>query len=424
MDKQQIAQAMAADACHCLVNTDPAWLDQADPKGVALVAADNLIQQDAVCAAGSRMLYNFRPPFQATGLDRALAKGYGLIARCNVGEFGMGPTTTSWYGPTTLPGGLRSASGPAMAVAQRIAPVALAVDAGGSTLTEAALGGCVAFRPTYGAASRFGIIAYLSSTEQLCAVAAQLDQAAALMEAVCGHDEKDATSLAVEHWDFSTPVDLTGRKVALLCPPQAEAEWETSLSQAAEQLQAAGLLPERVDLPYLDLAPLALQVMAAAEGCNNISRFDGVKYGYRSESYQDMEDLYCKSRSQAMGETAKYTAILGTYVLSKGRYEQYYYKALQVRGLVKQACNALFQTYDALLLPGSVGPAPLLAEATDRFTADRALTAIPALAGLPVASLPWNNGQLFPLALQVAADSGQDRVALSVATILQGGAKA
>lgn len=336
----------------------------------------------------------------------------------------MGPTTTSWYGPTTLPGGLRAASGPAMAVAQGIAQAALAVDAGGSALTEAALGGCVAFRPTYGAASRFGIIAYISSTEQLCGVAAGLEQVAPLLEAVCGRDDKDATSLPEVGWDFSTPVDLTGRKVALFCPPQAEAVWGPGLDRAAERLQAAGLSPVRVDLPDLALAPFALQVMAAAEGCNNISRFDGVKYGYRAETYRDMEDLYCKSRSQAMGDTAKYTAILGTYVLSKGRYEPYYYKALQVRGLVKRACSELFQTYDALLLPGSMGPAPLLAEAEDRFAADRALTAAPALAGLPVASLPWNLGDLLPAALQVAADSGRDRIALSVAKILQGGATA
>jgi len=176
-----------------------------------------------------------------------------------------------------------------------------------------------------------------------------------------------------------------------------------------------------VELPQLELAPLALQVMSAAEGCNNISRFDGVKYGYRAEKYRDIEELYRKSRSESMGETAKYKAILGTYVLSKGRYEQYYYKALQVRGLIKQAFDQLFESYAAVLLPGSLGIAPLPAEAEERFAADLALSAAPALAGLPVVSLPWELAE-GKGALQICADTCRDQLALAVAKILEGGA--
>lgn len=421
MDKSKIAQAIAADACHCLVNTEASWLEQADASAQALAIEDSIIQKGATCAAGSHMLYNFQPPYQAEALDRAQAKAYAVVARCNMGEFAMGPSTSSWYGPCTLPGGLRCASGPAMAVAQGIAEVGLAVDEGGSALSAAALSGCAAFRPTYGAAPRFGLISYISSTEQLCAIAPQLNQAAQLMEAVSGHDAKDGTSLAPESWDFSSSVELKGQKVALLQPQGLGEEWQAALAQAALQLEAAGLSLEKVELPYLELAPLALEVMAAAEGCNNISRFDGVKYGYRTAKYKDMEELYRKSRSESMGEDAKYTAILGTYVLSKGRYEQYYYKALQVRGLVKKAFTELFADYAAVIIPGSQGPAPLLEEAEARFAADRALSAAPALAGLPVAALPWSLGGALPGALQVCADSNHDLVALAVAKILEGG---
>ena len=424
MDKDKLRAAQAADACHCLVNTDPAWLDRAEAAAIATAIEDNIIMQGAVCAAGSHMLYNFRPPFQAEAVDRLLKKGYAPVCRVNVGEFAMGPTTTSWFGPTTLPGDeSRVSTGPAAAVAGGLAEAALAVDEGGSALTGAALAGCAAFRPTYGAASRFGVIANISSTEQLCAVAQDLTAAGKLLEAVCGHDEKDATSWPEESWDFSTEVELTGQKAALLSPPGTPESWQPGFAQAALLLEAAGLTVEKVEMPALALAPAALTVMAAAEGCNNISRFDGVKYGYRAPQYKDMEDLYRKTRTQAMGETAKLNAILGTYVLSKGRYETYYYKALQVRGLVKQAFSDLFGKYAAVLYPGSLGPAPLLAEAEERFLADRALTAGTALAGLPVASLAWECGAALPGSLQVAADSGHDRVAMTVARILEGGVR-
>ena len=421
MDKSKIAQAMAADACNCLVNTEAAWLEGAAEDATALAVEDSIIMKGAVCAAGSHMLYNFRPPYQAECVDRVEKKGYAVVARCNMAEFGMGPVSSSWFGPCTLPGEERLSSGAAMAVRQGIAEAALALDEGGAALSAAAMGGCVAMRPTYGAASRYGLISYISSTEQLCAVAPKLDEAARLLEVICGHDVKDGTCLEQEIWDISNPVELSGKKVALLIPAAAKSFWEAPLAQAALQLEAAGLSVETVELPQLELAPLALQVMSAAEGCNNISRFDGVKYGYRTEKYRDIEELYRKSRSESMGETAKYKAILGTYVLSKGRYEQYYYKALQVRGLIKQAFDQLFENYAAVLLPGSLGIAPLPAEAEERFAADLALSAAPALAGLPVASLPWELAE-GKGALQICADTCRDQLALAVAKILEGGA--
>lgn len=426
MDKRQLLQRISADPCHCLVNFDPAAVENADENAIPLVADDNFIVRDTVCAAGSKMLYNFRPPFQAEAVDRALAAGYALIGRANIGEFNMAGTETSWFGPTLHPrDAARCSSGAAAAVAQGLADAALIVDAGGENLRQAALAGCAAFRPTYGSVSRHGIIAYLSSTEQAAGLARTLDAAAALVQAVAGHDGKDATSLPAAGYDFRAAEGADGLRVALLendldaCGPAAAA----AVAAAEARLLAAGATVTRVRLHKLALARQALLVMAAAEGCNNISRFDGVKYGYRAAQYRNIEDLYCNSRSEAFGDTAKYIAMLGTFVLSQGSYEQYYRKALQLRYQIKQELNALFAAYDAAL-------APLSDHAAERLDAlawpaaldpSRRYGAAPALAGLPVAAVPLGAEDGLPLGVQLFADSGQDTLALRAAKAVEGG---
>lgn len=394
-----------------------------------VIIDDNIIVRDQVCAAGSHMLYNFRPPFQAEAVDRLLKQGWQLAGRANVGEFAMAGTETSWFGPTDNPlDAARLGSAAASAVQGGQAEAGLIVDCGDS-LRLAALSGSLAFRPTYGAVSRFGIIANISSCEQIGAVAGSAATAACLIQDVAGHDDKDATSLSRDSWDFAPSDSVAGLKIALvenLLDEGAAPAVREAADHAAAALTDAGATVDRVSLPYLELAGAAFTCMAAAEGCNNVSRFDGVKYGYRTEKYRNIEELYRGSRSEGFGLHAKFVCLLGTFVLSKGNYEKYYYKALQARYLVREAFRELFRAYDAALLPLASGVAalkddPALSARRDK---ERRWSAPSLIAGLPTVGLPWGKGQNgLPLALQIIAESGQDKQALTVAQALEGGAR-
>ena len=392
-----------------------------------VIVDDNIIVRDQICAAGSHMLYNFRPPFQAEAVDRLLAQGWELAGRANIGEFAMAATDTSWFGPTDHPLNkdyLGSAA--AAAVLAGEADAGLIVDSG-DALATAALSGCPAFRPTYGTVSRFGIIANISSCEQIGGVAKSVAEAAALVRDAAGHDAKDATSRPLDSYDFAPADSVAGKRIAyvenLLCE-----DVNPGARQAAEEAAAVlgqkGARVDRVCLPYLELAGPAYTCMAAAEGCNNVSRFDGVKYGYRTEKYRNIEELYRGSRSEGFGLHAKFVCLLGTYVLSKGNYEKYYYKALQARYLIRDVFRQLFADYDAALLPLASGVARAKNEAdpSARLDDDRCWSAPAFIAGLPGVGLPWGKGPAgLPFALQIIADSGRDGEALTAAAALEGG---
>lgn len=394
-----------------------------------VIIDDNIIIKDQVCAAGSHMLYNFAPPFQAEAVDRLLAKGWEIAGQTHVGEFAMAGSETCWFGPADNP--LNAAflgSAAAAAVQAGQADAGLIVDCGDS-LRLAAQSGCVAFRPTYGSVSRFGIIANISSSEQIGAVAKSVAEAAALVSDVAGHDMKDATSLPAEKYDFAPAASVAGMKIAyvenLLSEATNPAAREAA-EEAAAQLAARGSKVDRVSLPYLELAGPAYTCMAAAEGCNNVSRFDGVKYGYRTEKYRNIEDLYRGSRSEGFGLHAKFVCLLGTYVLSKGNYDDYYYKALQARYLIRETFRELFKDYDAALLPLSSGGAYTkdAADIPALTDEDRRWSAPALISGLPSVALPWGkNGAGLPFALQIIADSGRDNNALTAAAALEGGAE-
>ena len=394
-----------------------------------VIIDDNIIIKDQVCAAGSHMLYNFAPPFQAEAVDRLLAKGWEIAGQTHVGEFAMAGSETCWFGPADNP--LNAAflgSAAAAAVQAGQADAGLIVDCGDS-LRLAAQSGCVAFRPTYGSVSRFGIIANISSSEQIGAVARSVADAAALVSDVAGHDTKDATSLPAEKYDFAPAASVAGLKIAYvenLLSEAANPAVRQAAEEAAAQLAARGAKVDRVSLPYLELAGPADTCMAAAEGCNNVSRFDGVKYGYRTEKYRNIEDLYRGSRSEGFGLHAKFVCLLGTYVLSKGNYDDYYYKALQARYLIRETFRELFKDYDAALLPLSSGGAYAkdAADIPALTDEDRRWSAPALISGLPSVALPWGkNGAGLPFALQIIADSGKDNNALTAAAALEGGAE-
>lgn len=394
-----------------------------------VIIDDNIIVKGEICAAGSHMLYNFRPPFQAEAVTRLLEAGWQIAGQAHVGEFAMAGPETCWFGPTENP--LNSdylGSAAAAAVKNGQADAGLIVDCGDS-LRLAAHSGCTAFRPTYGTVSRFGIIANISSSEQIGAVAKSVGEAAALVRETAGHDEKDATSLPQAKYSFAPAKSVQGLRVAYienLLSPDTNPAVRQAAEEAANALSAQGATVAQVSLPYLELAGPAYACMAAAEGCNNVSRFDGVKYGYRTEKYRNIEELYRGSRSEGFGEHAKFVCLLGTYVLSKGNYEKYYYKALQARYLIREAFRELFGDFDAALMPLASGVA-CPKEAPDipaRRDADRCWSAPALISGLPAVALPWGRGPGgLPFALQLIADSGKDDKALTLAAALEGGAE-
>lgn len=394
-----------------------------------VIIDDNIIIKDRVCPAGSRMLYNFAPPFQAEAVDRLLSKGWEIAGQSHVGEFAMAGSETCWFGPADNPlhkDYLGSAA--AAAVQAGEADAGLIVDCGDS-LRLAAQSGCIAFRPTYGSVSRFGVIANVSSSEQIGAVAKSVSEAAALVSDVAGHDPKDATSLPAEKYDFAPAASVSGMKIAYienLLSEAANPAVREAAEEAAAALSAKGARVDRVSLPHLELAGPAYTCMAAAEGCNNVSRFDGVKYGYRTEKYRNIEELYRGSRSEGFGLHAKFVCLLGTFVLSKGNYENYYYKALQARYLIREAFRELFKDYDAALLPlASGGAYPKDAADFPSLTdEDRRWSAPALISGLPCVALPrGENAAGLPFALQLIADSGKDNAALTAAAALEGGAE-
>ena len=266
-------------------------------------------------AAGSRMLADFRPPYQAEAVDRLLGAGYALAGHANIDEFGIGGSTeSSYFGPTLnplAPGHI--CSGAAAAAAQGIVGAALIADAGGAAIRQAAFAGCAGYRPSYGMVSRYGLIAYVNSCEQIGGLARDIDSAAALVQAVAGHDAKDATSLPQQGYDLSGGHDPAGLRIALLEPePEPAPEIGDMLAQAAHKLARAGARVDKVRLPEADYAAAAFMIIAAAEGCTNISRFDGVKYGYRAADYRSIEELYRRSRSQASQASVQPLAVPGS----------------------------------------------------------------------------------------------------------------
>ncbi|MEG1998127.1 MAG: amidase family protein, partial [Clostridiales bacterium] len=363
------------DQHHCLISINQpralAQAAQADLRlqqgqksaliGLPVVAEDSLLVKDWNSSGGSRMLANFAPPFSAEVINRLEQAGLILIAKTNLGELHMGGAESSFFGAVTHPlDHSRLCGGAAAAVAAGITPFALAVDSGGEIRREAAQAGVTCIKPTYGTVSRFGIIANISSCEQVAVVAKTIREGAALLSHIAGHDPKDGTSRPQTHYTYPIGQSIQGQKIAVIenyLGADTGTEQIDAVNRAAAQLQQAGAIVEKIHLHYADYAHLALHIMAAAEGCNNISRFDGVKYGYRAAAYKNIEELYCNSRSQAFGAEVKERAILGVYYLAKEQYQGYYLKALQLRGLLADEISRLFHNYQLALTPvAAAGP--------------------------------------------------------------------
>ena len=310
---------------------------------------DTLLVKDVPATAGSRILEGFTPLFSAEVVERLQNKGYEMAGKTHVGEFGLDLVGEfSYYAPAQ--GALKGAA--ATAVAGGTVKAALGVDMNGATRRAAALAGVDFLKPTYGTVSRYGVISCAASGEQVGVYAGNAKDVSEIMSVIAGHDEKDGTSLKAESYDH-TLCDVKGKKVGLVKSLLEKADDQTKAKVAAyaDALKAQGVEVEEIDCDLFALANTAWQILMCAETCNNVSRYDGVKYGHRAETYKNIDELYVNTRTEGFNFLTKAVILYGSDVLSKTRYKDCYDKSLRVRRVVYDAMAKLFETYDALLTP-------------------------------------------------------------------------
>ncbi|WNB75328.1 Asp-tRNA(Asn)/Glu-tRNA(Gln) amidotransferase subunit GatA [Methylomonas koyamae] len=380
-----------------------------------------IAQKDIFCtlgiktSCGSKMLDNFIAPYDATVVDKFNQAGAVCLGKLNMDEFAMGSSNeTSFYGPARnpwntdcVPGG--SSGGSAVAVAARLAPAVTGTDTGGSIRQPAALCGITGLKPTYGRVSRYGMIAYASSLDQGGPMARSAEDAALLLQAMAGFDPKDSTSVDQPVPDYSATLNdsLQGLKIGLpkqFFNSQLDDQMAATIQAAIAEHQKLGAIVQEVDMPNLELAIPAYYVIASAECSSNLSRYDGVRFGYRCQNPADLTDLYTRSRGEAFGAEVKRRILMGTYALSAGYYDAYYLKAQQVRRLISDDFKRALSEVDVLMGPVTPGTAFKIGEKTSdpiQMYLEDIYTIAINLAGLPALSLPAGFIAGLPVGLQV-----------------------
>lgn len=392
--------------------------------GVPVAVKDNICTEGLLTTCSSKILHNFVPTYTAEAVKNLHKAGAVILGKTNMDEFAMGSTTeTSAYGPTKnprntahVPGG--SSGGSAAAVAAGECIYAIGSDTGGSIRQPASYCGVVGMKPTYGTVSRYGLIAYGSSLDQIGPLTKDVTDCAAVLAALSSHDPKDSTSVSREDTDFSTALteDVKGLRIGIPNDYLGEGlndEVRTAVLQAADVLKEKGAVVERFDLSLVEYAIPAYYTIAAAEASSNLERFDGIKYGYRTEAYAGLHNMYKKSRSEGFGEEVKRRIMLGSFVLSSGYYDAYYLKALKVKALIKKAFDEAFAKYDLILGPVAPTTAPGLGESLSdpiqMYLGDIYTIAVN-LAGLPGISVPCGQDDRgLPIGLQLIADCFQEK---------------
>ena len=392
--------------------------------GVPVALKDNLCTEGMATTCSSRILDGFLPSYTAEAVKKLEAAGAVNMGKTNMDEFAMGSTTeTSWYGvtrnpwnPDHVPGG--SSGGSCAAVAAGEAPFALGSDTGGSIRQPSSFCGVTGIKPTYGTVSRYGLIAYGSSLDQIGPIAKDVADCVTALELISGHDEKDSTSIARTDTDFTGALqaDVKGMRIGLprdYFGEGLDGEVKEALMEAAAVLEKEGAVIEEFDLGLVKYAIPAYYVIASAEASSNLARFDGVKYGYRTETYEGLHNMYKKTRSEGFGEEVKRRIMLGSFVLSSGYYDAYYLKALRVKALIKQAFDRAFEKYDMILAPAAPTTAPKLGESLSdplKMYLGDIYTISVNLAGLPGISVPaGRDGKGLPIGMQLIGDCFQEK---------------
>ncbi len=392
--------------------------------GVPVAIKDNLCTKGLRTTCGSNILYNFAPTYTAEAVLNLEKAGAVVLGKTNMDEFAMGSTTeTSAFGVTRnprntdhVPGG--SSGGSCAAVAAGECFYALGSDTGGSIRQPSAFCGVTGIKPTYGTVSRYGLIAYGSSLDQVGPVAKNVSDCAAVLEAIASYDKKDSTSIPRKDLDFTSALvdDVKGMKIGIPRDYLGEGldhEVREGVMRAAGVLKDRGAVVEEFDLSLVEYAIPAYYVIASAEASSNLSRFDGVKYGLRVKEYEGLHQMYKKSRSEGFGPEVKRRIMLGSFVLSSGYYDAYYLKALRTKALIKQAFDKAFRDYDVILGPAAPTTAPKLGESLKdplKMYLGDIYTVSVNLAGIPAMTVPCgtDSGGL-PIGLQLMGDCFQEK---------------
>ncbi|VEF49162.1 glutamyl-tRNA(Gln) amidotransferase subunit A [Bacillus freudenreichii] len=383
--------------------------------GIPAGIKDNIVTKNLLTTCASKMLENFDPIYDATVMEKLNSKGTVTIGKTNMDEFAMGSTTeTSFYHPTYnpwnlshVPGG--SSGGSAAAVAAGEIMFSLGTDTGGSIRQPAAFCGVVGLKPTYGRVSRSGVVAFASSFDQVGPITRTVEDNAVVLEAISGHDHRDSTSIKreVPNYVNSLTGDIKGMKIAVPKEYIGEGVSEESkeaVLAALKVLEGLGATWEEVSLPYSSYGLASYYIVTSSEASSNLARFDGVRYGYRTENPKNLLDLYKKTRSEGFGDEVKRRIMLGTFALSAGYYDAYYKKAQQARALIKQDFDNVLSKYDVVIGPTTPTPAYKMGEVIDDIMTMYAgdLLTIPVnLAGLPAISVPCGYSNGLPLGLQI-----------------------
>ena len=392
--------------------------------GVPVAIKDNMCTEGLLTTCSSKILYNFVPTFTSEAVLNLQKAGAVILGKTNMDEFAMGSTTeTSAYGvtrnpwnPEHVPGG--SSGGSAAAVAAEECFYALGSDTGGSIRQPASFCGVVGLKPTYGTVSRYGLIAYGSSLDQIGPLCKDVTDCATILEVIASHDSKDSTSVERLDTDFTSALveDVKGMKIGIPRDYFGEGlnpEVKEAVLRAAEVLKEKGAIVEEFDLSLVEYAIPTYYTIAAAEASSNLERFDGIKYGYRTEEYQGLHNMYKKSRSEGFGAEVKRRIMLGSFVLSSGYYDAYYLKALRVKALIKKAFDEAFAKYDVILGPVAPTTAPKIGESLSdpiqMYLGDIYTISIN-LAGLPGLSIPCGrDSKGLPIGMQLIGDCFKEK---------------
>ncbi len=429
-DVQAFVTTLCDDAIEKAIEIDNGSKDNFNIAGIPVGIKDNICTKGIKTTCSSRMLENFISPYNATVVEKLDKAGLINLGKLNMDEFAMGASTEYSYFKEThnpwdlnkVPGG--SSGGSAAAVAADLVPWALGSDTGGSIRQPASFCGVVGLKPTYGLVSRYGLVAFASSLDQIGPITKDVKDAAILLNIIAGHDEKDSTSYEAPKKDYTKALKNNVKGLKIGVPKEffgegINGEVKKKLEEAIELYKSLGAEIEEISLDIAKYSLATYYIIACAEASSNLGRFDGIRYGYRTEKYSSLKELYRNSRTEGFGKEVKRRIILGTYVLSSGYYDAYYKKAQQVRTLVKKEFDKAFEKYDVLLTPTS----PTVAfdigtranNPLEMYLADICTVSVN-IAGLPAISIPCGvDSENMPIGMQLIGNKFEEDKILNAA---------